>query len=199
MTPIRLIVGLGNPGTRYSGTRHNAGALFLRQFVDRRGIVLRPNARVHGATAEILVGGGRVRLLAPGTWMNESGRAVRAMLDYFKIPAAAMLVAHDELDLPAGVVRLKSGGGSGGHNGIRDVQRALGDAASFARLRFGIGHPGPGADVVGYVLSKAPVAERRLLQETIDAALDELDHIVSGRWDLAMNRLHALGALEAGA
>lgn len=184
---VRLIIGLGNPGTRYEGTRHNAGFALLDALARRSGTGFRGEARFHGDTAQLP--GTRVRLLKPGTFMNESGRAVQAMAAYFDIEPAQILVAHDELDLPPGTVRLKQAGGHGGHNGLRSIGRQLG-ALDFLRLRLGIGHPGQADQVTPYVLGRAPAAEREALDGAIDRALDILPDVLDGRMEAAMQRLH---------
>lgn len=189
-TPLQLIVGLGNPGTRYERTRHNAGADFIEALARRHGVALAPESKFHGATARLRLGGRDLRLLLPGTYMNHSGRAVGAMAQFFKIPPQAILVAHDELDLPAGKARLKHGGGHGGHNGLRDTMRALGNSREFNRLRLGIGHPGSAPEVVGYVLQKATPEQQRALEEAIERSLDALPLAAAGDWARAMNQLH---------
>ena len=184
---VRLIVGLGNPGTRYEGTRHNAGFALLDALARRSGTGFRGESRFHGDTAQLP--GTRVRLLKPVTFMNESGRAVQAMAAYFDIEPAEILVAHDELDLPPGTVRLKQAGGHGGHNGLRSIGRQLG-ALDFLRLRLGVGHPGQADQVTPYVLGRAPAAEREALDGAIDRALDILPDVLDGRMEAAMQRLH---------
>jgi PTH1 family peptidyl-tRNA hydrolase len=187
---IRLLVGLGNPGPEYQQTRHNAGQWLLAALAARHGCELVTEKRFYGACGRISIGGRELRLLAPGTFMNRSGQAVAAMANFFKIAPREILVAHDELDLPAGVARLKQGGGHGGHNGLRDTISALGNNADFLRLRLGIGHPGSSALVTAYVLSRAPEPERAALLGAIDASLDALPDIVTGDIARAMNELH---------
>lgn len=162
---IRLIVGLGNPGREYADTRHNAGFWFCERLADRLGVSLSVESRFHG-----LVGHGRqqgVWLLLPQTFMNRSGQAVGALARFHRIPPAEILVVHDELDIPPGQLRLKFGGGLGGHNGLKDITAHLG-TQDYWRLRIGIGHPGDRDEVVDYVL-KPPRREER---EEIDAALE---------------------------
>lgn len=162
---VRLIVGLGNPGREYADTRHNAGFWFCERLADRLGVSLSVESRFHG-----LVGHGRqqgVWLLLPQTFMNRSGQAVGALARFHRIPPAEILVVHDELDIPPGQLRLKFGGGLGGHNGLKDITAHLG-TQDYWRLRIGIGHPGDRNEVVNYVL-KSPRREER---EEIDAALD---------------------------
>jgi len=190
MTHISLIVGLGNPGPEYAETRHNAGFRFLDALLSGSGQQLRHEARFGGDVAKITVAGRSVWLLAPMEFMNHSGQAVQRFSHFYKIPVSEILVAYDELDLPAGVVRLKVGGGAGGHNGLTDVIEKLG-TPEFARLRIGIGHPGTAAQVVSYVLRKAPAAEQGLIDEAIVRARSHIDEIVQGQVQKVMNSLHA--------
>ena len=188
-TGIRLIVGLGNPGAAYDRTRHNAGADLVQALARGFGVTLRHEARFHGSVARVPP---ELRLLVPGTFMNRSGQAVLALLQFYQIAPENMLVVHDDLDLPPGTVRLKLGGGHGGHNGLRDIMSALGERRDFARLRIGIGHPGPGADVVSYVLRKPPPAERELIDDTFARAVDIVPDLISGDFSRAMQRLHTV-------
>lgn len=188
--PIKLLVGLNNPGSEYARTRHNAGLWALERFAGRHGATLRHESRFEGFCARVNVpGGGDVRLLAPLTFMNASGRAVSAMARFFRIEPEAILVMHDELDLAPGVVRLKVGGGSGGNNGLKDCIKALG-TEGFVRARIGIGHPGDRSKVVDYVLSPPTRGE----QDQIDAAIarldDALEEVINGRFVRAMNELN---------
>lgn len=188
---IKLIVGLGNPGPEYEQTRHNAGADFVREIAAKFGATLQPQAKFFGATARLSINGADIRLLIPDTYMNRSGQAVGAMAGFFDIAPEEILVAHDELDLAPGVSRLKRGGGHGGHNGLRDIIRALGNNRDFARLRIGIGHPGSASEVVNYVLRKAPPSEQTLTRDNFDEALAVLPLAINGEWDKAMTRLHS--------
>lgn len=187
---VRLIVGLGNPGPEYEGTRHNAGAELVSALAAASGESLREEKRFRGLTGRISLSGADVRLLIPNTFMNRSGESVVPCLAFYRIPPAAMLVVHDELDLPPGVARLKRGGGHGGNNGLRDVIRALGGNQDFGRLRLGVGHPGDKTRVAGYLLSKAPASERKLLADAMDDALPVLPLLVVGEWERAMTELH---------
>lgn len=189
-TPIQLIVGLGNPGPEYDRTRHNAGADFVAELARHCGTQLAPDSKYHGLSGRVRIGGQDVRLLIPTTFMNRSGQSVGPLANFFKIPAEAILVAHDELDLPPGTARLKAGGGHGGHNGLRDIISALGNNRDFMRLRLGIGHPGSAREVVSYVLQRAPRAEQEQLAEAIDRAVDVMPSAVSGDWGAAMKTLH---------
>jgi len=188
LVSISLIVGLGNPGTEYAQTRHNAGFWYVERLAQRYGISLKSESRFHGLTGRGQIEGHDVRLLLPSTFMNRSGQAVVPMAKFFQVSPAQLLIAHDELDLASGVIRLKSGGGHGGHNGLRDIVPHLG--AEFHRLRIGIGHPGHRDKVTGHVLGKAPVAEQALLDQALDEALRLSDLIMAGNIPQAMNQLN---------
>lgn len=189
-TPVQLIVGLGNPGSEYDRTRHNAGADFVVELAHREGASLVPESKFFGLTARIFLNGRDLRLLIPTTFMNRSGQAIAALAQFYKIPPEAILVAHDELDLAPGVARFKHGGGHGGHNGLRDTIGALANNANFNRLRLGIGHPGSAAQVVNFVLKKAPTNEQSLIDDAIDRAIRVLPDAVKGDWATAMQNLH---------
>jgi PTH1 family peptidyl-tRNA hydrolase len=184
---IKLIVGLGNPGQQYQKTRHNAGFLFLDYLA---GVsAWSSEAKFHGTVASSLVGGNKVILLKPQTFMNKSGLSVSSIARYFKIELEEILVAHDELDLSSGVVRLKKGGGHAGHNGLRDIIASLG-GKDFYRLRLGIGRPNPGKNVADFVLSdlsKQGWSELCVAFESVDAYLGR---IVLGEMDVVMNGLN---------
>ncbi|QDX82020.1 aminoacyl-tRNA hydrolase [Denitratisoma sp. DHT3] len=165
---IRLVVGLGNPGAEYTETRHNAGFWFCERLAHELGIAFGKESRFHGWAANARQAGqSGIWLLMPATFMNRSGQSVRALAQFYRIPPNEMLVVHDELDLPPGQMRLKFGGGLGGHNGLKDITAHLG-TQDYWRLRLGIGHPGDRTEVVNYVLKPA----RRDEQEAIDAAMD---------------------------
>ncbi len=187
LTLVRLLVGLGNPGPEYRDTRHNLGARFVEALAADKGCSLRLEARFHGYVTrwEALF------LQVPSTWMNESGRAVAALVRYHKLLPEDVLVAHDELDLPPGSARFKKGGGHGGHKGLKDIAMALG-CGDFYRLRLGIGHPGTGDHdrVTRYVLGTASKQESKLHEAGISRALEVLPDAVAGRWESAMQRLH---------
>jgi PTH1 family peptidyl-tRNA hydrolase len=191
-SPILLLVGLGNPGDRYAHTRHNAGSQFVHQAALDAGAVFRSEPKFIGRVASARIGGQDVRLFVAAAYMNESGRAVSGVARFYKVPVEQILISHDDLDLPPGAVRLKKGGGHGGHNGLRDVIQHLG-SRDFSRLRIGIGHPGSADQVVDYVLRKPAKPDAELIQDAIDAARRELPVIVSGEFDLAMNQLHSGG------
>ncbi|WP_137820652.1 aminoacyl-tRNA hydrolase [Pseudomonas sp. 2FG] len=191
MTAVQLIVGLGNPGTEYEQTRHNAGALFVERLATAQRVSLAVERKFFGLTARFSHQGHDIRLLIPTTFMNRSGQAVAALASFYRIPAEAILVAHDELDLPPGVARFKQGGGHGGHNGLRDIIAQLGNQNTFHRLRLGIGHPGDSNKVTGFVLGRAPRAEQEKLDASIDFALGVLPEVYAGHWNRAMKLLHS--------
>ncbi len=186
---ISLIVGLGNPGAEYADTRHNAGFRFLESLLAGTNQTLRPESRFSARAAKLAIAGREVWLLEPQTFMNHSGEAVSKFAHYYKIPVAEILVAHDELDLLPGTVRLKVGGGDGGHNGLSDVTEKMG-SADYARLRIGIGHPGSAAQVVSYVLKKASATDQTLIDAAIASAKEHIADIVHGQMQKVMNSLH---------
>ena len=194
MTAVQLIVGLGNPGPEYDQTRHNAGALFVERLAERENVNLSLDKKYFGLTGKFSHQGRDLRLLIPTTYMNRSGQAVAALANFFRIAPESILVAHDELDMPPGVAKLKLGGGHGGHNGLRDIIAHLGNQNNFYRLRLGIGHPGHSSLVSGFVLSRAPHSEQELLISSIDNALSVLPEILAGDWSKAMHKLHSLKA-----
>ncbi|WP_447746056.1 aminoacyl-tRNA hydrolase [Pseudomonas nicosulfuronedens] len=191
MTAVQLIVGLGNPGPEYDQTRHNAGALFVERLADAQRANLSLDKKYFGLVGKFSHKGRDVRLLIPTTYMNRSGQAVAALAGFFRIPVEAILVAHDELDMPPGVAKLKKGGGHGGHNGLRDIIAQLGNQNGFHRLRLGIGHPGHSSLVSGFVLGRAPRSEQELLDTSIDSALGVLPEMLDGDWTRAMHKLHS--------
>ena len=194
MAGLHLIVGLGNPGPEYEQTRHNAGAWFVSQLAADHGIRLASEPKFHGLTGRGNIAGQEVRLLIPTTFMNRSGMAVGAMATFFKIPPDSILVAHDELDLLPGQIRLKTGGGHGGHNGLRDMITCLGNHNGFHRLRIGIGHPGEAKQVSGFVLGKAPSSEQDKIDAAILEALRHAETLVKGDIAKAMNQLNGFKA-----
>ncbi|MFC0708074.1 aminoacyl-tRNA hydrolase [Azorhizophilus paspali] len=191
MTAVQLIVGLGNPGPEYEQTRHNAGAFFVERVASAKGVRLSADKKYFGLVGKFSHQGRDVRLLIPTTYMNRSGHSVAALANFFRIPPAAILVAHDELDMPPGTARLKQGGGHGGHNGLRDIIAQFGNQNSFYRLRLGIGHPGDKNLVSGFVLGRAPRSEQEKLEACIDFALDVLPDMLDGNWTRAMQQLHS--------
>tara|TARA_Y100000588_G_scaffold109333_1_gene119838 strand:+ start:8027 stop:8635 length:609 start_codon:yes stop_codon:yes gene_type:complete len=189
MAPISLVCGLGNPGAQYEATRHNAGFWFLDALQRVVPLPWRPETRFFGDLADTRVGQQRVRFLKPATFMNECGGAVASVCSYFDIPAEAVLVVHDDLDLPPGTVRVKQGGGHGGHNGLRDIFSKLG-SREFIRLRIGIGHPGNSDDVTDWVLRKPSSEDKTAILDAIDRALDEINPMMAGDLEPVMKALH---------
>ena len=185
----QLLVGLGNPGARYEATRHNAGIWLLERVARRYAAGFRSSPRCFGSLADADIEGTRVRLFRPDTFMNHSGRAVAAVAGFYKVPMERILIAHDEIDLPAGTVRLKRGGGHGGHNGLRDVVPQLA-GSGFSRIRIGVGHPGHRDRVIGHVLDRPPPAERSEIVNAIDRVVDDIARIAGGDLEGAMNTLH---------
>ena len=192
MSDILLIVGLGNPGPEYAPTRHNAGFWFVDALARQCGASFRQEPRFHGDLARGRLDGYEFRLLKPQTFMNRSGQSVGELARFFRIPVESILVVHDELDLSPGTARLKTGGGHGGHNGLRDLIRHLG-GAGFHRLRIGIGHPGHRDQVVEYVLKKPSASDRQAIEAAIDAALAVMPLVLAGEMARAMNQLHSRG------
>jgi PTH1 family peptidyl-tRNA hydrolase len=194
LTAIKLIAGLGNPGKEYRGTRHNAGADFVEELARQCGSSLQVESRFFGLTGRITLSGHNLRLLIPTTFMNLSGKSVAAMAGFFKIAPENILVAYDELDIPAGSARFKQGGGLGGHNGLRDIVPALGNDKNFHRLRIGIGHPGHASKVTGYVLGAPSQVDRERIDASIDEAIAALPLLLDGDSTKAMTRLHSFNA-----
>jgi len=191
---IKLAVGLGNPGTEYRGTRHNAGADFVEALARQSGAILQPESKFFGLTGRCTFNGHDLRLLIPTTFMNLSGKSLAAMATFFKVQPEEILVAHDELDIPPGTARFKFGGGHGGHNGLRDIIPALGNNKNFHRLRIGIGHPGHASKVSGYVLKAPSSSDRDRIDACIDEALVALPLLLEGDATKAMTRLHSFTA-----
>lgn len=189
---LKLIVGLGNPGAQYEFTRHNAGEMFVRALARHYNSPLSTDTKYFGATAKVRIGAHDVWLLVPSTFMNNSGKSVAALANFYKIAAADMLIAHDELDIAAGTGRFKLGGGHGGHNGLRDIISSLGNNNDFWRLRIGIGHPGHAKQVSNWVLSKAPKPEFDQTESLIAAAVDSIPTFINGDTATAMQTLHSI-------
>jgi peptidyl-tRNA hydrolase, PTH1 family len=187
--PLKLVVGLGNPGAEYARTRHNAGFWLADELARRHGGTFRSEGKHQAQLARVRIGADEVWLVKPMTFMNRSGGPVSSVLGFYKFTPAQMLVAHDEIDLPSGTVRLKEAGGHGGHNGLRDIIAAQGDA--FWRLRIGVGHPGSKNEVVDFVLTRAGSDEQRVIDETIVAGSDAIEEMLRSGAQIAMNKLHA--------
>ena len=187
--PLRISVGLGNPGPEHQVTRHNAGFWFVDLLARRHGGEFRDYRKYSGETAKISIEGNELVLLKPTTYMNRSGLSIRQLSDFYKVPPPEILVAHDELDLPVGTVRLKQGGGHGGHNGLRDTIAHIGE--TFWRMRLGIGHPGNKAEVIDYVLTRAPRAEEDLILDAVGTAVDCIPLLLEQGAERAMTRLHS--------
>lgn len=192
--PIQLIVGLGNPGPEYAKTRHNAGAWWVERIASTHNVTLKADPKYHGYIGRLLLHGQDIRLLIPATYMNLSGQSVAAVASFFKLTPEEILVAHDELDLPPGTAKLKKGGGHGGHNGLKDIISRLGNQNSFVRLRIGIGHPGAAPLVSNFVLGKAPSNEQRMIDDAIEAALQQFPSMLGGHLSKAMNTLNGFKA-----
>ena len=189
MSGLRLIVGLGNPGSEHARTRHNAGFWFIDALAEQAGVRFGLDSKLFGEIAKVDIAGQALWLLKPATFMNLSGKSIAAALRYWKIEPEEMLVAHDELDLPPGVARLKFDGGHGGQNGLRDTMRLLGHG-KFHRLRIGIGHPGHKDKVTPWVLGKPGRDDEAAILRAIDDAAGVLPLAVQGNFPDAMTRLH---------
>ena len=182
------MVGLGNPGRQYEATRHNAGFWWIDSIADELGVSLSAESRFHGEVGRFRQADDDCWLLKPMTFMNESGRAVRALCDFYKIAVSDMLVVHDELDLAPGIVKLKKGGGVAGHNGLRDIAAHMGK--DFWRLRIGIGRPAERGQVSNYVLSPPRKEEAGQITQSVERSLAIWPQLMAGDYDTAMLRLH---------
>lgn len=190
MPAINLIVGLGNPGDQYNNTRHNAGAWFVKLLADASGSTLKPSKKFYGAHAIARQQEQQYHLLIPNTYINKSGCSVKAIMQYYNLMLATILVVHDELDIPPGTARLKFAGGSGGHNGLKDIITHL-NSKQFHRLRLGIGHPGHANLVSSHVLTAPPPPELALIKQAMTAAQAVLPHLISGDIAAAQRLLHS--------
>ena len=188
---LRLIVGLGNPGAQYADTRHNAGFWFVDEVARITGATLRPEPRFHGLAARVMLDSHELWLLEPTTFMNRSGQSVAALARFYKIAPEQILIAHDEIDLPVGQVKLKYAGGHGGHNGLRDLHAHLG-TPNYWRLRLGVDHPGSKDLVVDYVLHAPSKVDRLKIDGIIDEACRQLPALMRGEAASVMNHLHSL-------
>lgn len=193
MSDIRLIVGLGNPGSEYQHTRHNAGTWFVTNLAKVLNCPLKLESKFSGFTGRTIINGQDVRFLIPTTFMNNSGQSVSSMVNFYRIPVESMLVAFDELDLPPGVAKFKKAGSSS-QNGVRDIVSRLGNNKDFLRLRIGIGHPGHKSRVTGHVLGKAPQTEQQQMDAAIDEAVRCVEILFNNDLKTAMNRLHSFKA-----
>ncbi|HEX4976192.1 MAG TPA: aminoacyl-tRNA hydrolase [Pseudomonadales bacterium] len=187
--PIKLIVGLGNPGPEYEQTRHNAGAWLLKRLFQQQGLTPSFEKKFHGSSAKTRIAGQDLFCLLPTTYMNLSGQSVSTVCQFYKIQPEEILIAHDELDIDAGKARLKLGGGHGGHNGLRNIITEL-SSSNFYRLRLGIGHPGSKEQVVNYVLGKPSADDRQRIDSAIDDCLKYMEQIIKGEISAVMNALH---------
>ncbi len=185
---MKLVVGLGNPGREHDATRHNAGFWWVDRLAARSGTALRAEARFHGHAGKLVDAGRECWLLKPTTFMNVSGRAVRALAQFYRIEPEELLVVHDELDLPPGEVKLKKGGGSAGHNGLKDITAQLGP--DYWRLRIGIGRPIDRAQMVNFVLNAPRKEELPLIDDAIERSLDAWPLLRDGKCEAAMLKLH---------
>lgn len=188
-SPVKLIVGLGNPGNEHTDTRHNAGFWFVDALASKYSVPFRPDAKFHSETGRIQTTGIDCWLCKPMTYMNVSGQAVQSIANFYKIALEEILVVHDEIDLDAGTVRLKTDGGHGGHNGLRDIIEKTG-GNNFIRLRIGVGHPGSKERVTPHVLGKPDPDDRRLIEDAIDNAIDIMPQLFAGEIQKAMTSLH---------
>lgn len=187
---IQLIVGLANPGAKYAGTRHNAGGWLVEKLAEQNHVSLLSEKKFHGRLGKFQIAGEDCFLFIPNTYMNESGRAIKAIANFYRIPVEAILVVHDELDLPVGTARFKQGGGDGGHNGLKDTTAYMG-SNNYWRLRIGIGHPGDRDKVHDYVLSNPSRDDHTKITTAIDTAIDVLPQFASGDTQKAIQQLHS--------
>ena len=185
-----LIVGLGNPDKDYEGSRHNCGAAYVKFLSERIEITLSKEDKFFALYGSKRIGKKNIHLGIPTVYVNESGKTVSTMKNYLKLSNADILIVHDELDLPLGKIKLKEGGGHGGHNGLRNIIDSQKGDASFLRMRIGIDHPRKGADVVKYVLSKVNKKDRKILDTSFENTLDILDLVIKSKWQQAMLELH---------
>lgn len=189
MSSITLIVGLGNPTAEYARTRHNAGFWFVEKLAQKYNISLKFEQKFNALVGRGNIEGQDIRLLLPQTYMNKSGQSVMPFCQFYQISTPQILIAHDELDLNAGFIRLKTGGGHGGHNGLRDIVPHIG--ADFHRLRIGIGHPGHKDKVSSHVLGKAPTNEQQLIDDAISFAINQIKPLIHADISQTMNRINA--------
>tara|TARA_B100001094_G_scaffold162684_1_gene157434 strand:+ start:269 stop:859 length:591 start_codon:yes stop_codon:yes gene_type:complete len=189
--PVKLIVGLGNPGPQHDSNRHNAGVIFLHHLCKSYGGQLRGEQKFFGEFDSISIDGRDIKLIFPTTFMNHSGKSVSAVCKFYKIQPENMLVAYDEIDFDVGVTRFKEGGGHGGHNGVRDIINSIGGKRGFFRLRIGVGHPGHKSMVANYVLSDPSRSEAAIIMSNIEDAIRIIPKTIEGSWEEAMRFLHS--------
>ena len=194
--PLGLIVGIGNPGYQYTGTRHNAGVWFVEKLAALYKVDFREEKKFFGLVSSITYCGRELKMLIPQVYMNESGKAVGALVNFYKIPLKRILVVHDELDLATGVVRLKQGGGLAGHNGLKDISRSFSGSKEFNRLRIGIGRPNSESDITDYVLGTPTSNEKAQIDQSIETALNVLSFMMNGDWQKALTRLNTVPNTE---
>lgn len=185
---IKLVVGLGNPGREYEATRHNAGFWLVDELASKLGVNFNLESKYFGNVAKARVAGIDVWLLKPQTYMNLSGKSVHLLANFYKIQPEEVLVVHDELDFKPGTIKLKQGGGSGGHNGLKDIDRVIGK--NYWRLRIGIGHPGDAGKVTGYVLNSPELDDKIEIKRNIDKVLSVSETLISGDFVSAQKILH---------
>ena len=186
--PLTMIAGLGNPGEKHERTLHNAGFWFVDALAAKLGGQFRYEKKFDAEICKVMLGGRDVWLAKPQSYMNLSGQPVRGMLDYYRLDVGDLLVAHDEIDLPPGTVRLKKAGGHGGHNGLRDIIKHCG--ANFMRLRIGVGHPGDKSRVTNYVLKRASSDVEAAIERNIDEAIEVMPLLMDDGLNAAMKKLH---------
>ncbi len=194
MAGFTLLVGLGNPGSKYEHTRHNAGAQWIEALAHQNQCFLRSEKKFFGQFGKISISGEECYLLIPTTYMNLSGKAVQAVCQFYKISPKEILVVHDELDIPLGKIKLKKGGGHNGHNGLKDIIAKLANNREFSRLRIGIGHPDHANQVINYVLNKITPDDYLKMSQTINESLYYVGDIISGNLSSVMNQLHSFKA-----
>ena len=194
MSALKLIVGLGNPSPQYDATRHNVGALWVRELARHYNIPLAANVKLKGEIGRGVVAGVDLRLLVPSTYMNLSGESVGAVMRFYKFNVDQLLVAYDEMAFDPGIARLKKGGGDNGHNGVKSVRSGCGNDGNFHRLRIGVGHPNDKNLVTAYLTQHTmPASERQLVTRATEFDETLMGHIVQGQWQQAMNVMHVAG------
>jgi PTH1 family peptidyl-tRNA hydrolase len=186
-----LIAGLGNPGTRYAKTRHNAGTDLVNLFAERNSLELKVNKSLKGKINSLEISKVEVFFLVPDIFMNHSGKSLKPTIKKLNIELEKVLIIHDDLDLPSGTCKLKLGGGDGGHNGLKSIIESLGGKKDFKRMRLGIGHPGNSNLVNKYVVQKGSLKERQERLSAIENGIEVLEFLIAGNWDMALNILHS--------